>query len=271
MLEKFKNIHYMFHISIVFIIFPIAGVIVGEYPLLTLLWTLLFVLAFYSVLVSQNRTVQWLAWWILLAYIFYSSVWLNGSFAWFIFYLSNLLIYQLDEISFHSWRFVSFIVLQPFILTGIYMVDQVSPWQLLFFLVTFIFSDAMTFGLYRIRLSEDIKEEKRKQNAKLNGTKPIFEILYDSTFDSGGNLTTTTDIVTLYYNPYDLIKAINLYTDQKIHFNDLILGSNSRGIDIYSRIFISIAISLTIIITSIFINIFIGFSLGALFALNSYK
>lgn len=110
-----------------------------------------------------------------------------------------------------------------------------------------------------------------KQNAKLNGTKPIFEILYDSAFDSGGNLTTTTDIVTLYYNPYDLIKAINLYTDQKINFNDLILGSNSRGIDIYSRIFISIIISLTIIITSIFINIFIGFSLGALFALNSHK
>ena len=70
MLEKFKNIHYMFHISIVFIIFPIAGVIVGDYPLLTLFWTLLFVLAFYSVLVIQNRTVQWLAWWIMLAYIF---------------------------------------------------------------------------------------------------------------------------------------------------------------------------------------------------------
>ena len=70
MLEKLKNTHYMFHISTVFIIFPIAGVIVGEYPLLTLLWTLLFVLAFYSVLVSQNRTVQWLAWWIMLAYIF---------------------------------------------------------------------------------------------------------------------------------------------------------------------------------------------------------
>ena len=60
----------MFHISIVFIIFPIAGVIGGMYPLLTLFWTLLFVLAFYSVLVSQNRTVQWLAWWSMLVYIF---------------------------------------------------------------------------------------------------------------------------------------------------------------------------------------------------------
>ena len=139
----------MFHISTVFIIFPIAGVIGGEYPLLTLLWTLLFVLAFYSILISQNRTVQWLAWWIMLAYIFYTSVWLNSGFTWFIFYLSNLLIYELDEISFHSWRFVSFIVLQPLILTGIYMVGQVSTEQLLFFVVTFVVSDAFTFGLYQ--------------------------------------------------------------------------------------------------------------------------
>lgn len=104
MLEKLKNTHYMFHISLVFIIFPIAGVISGEYPPLTLFWTLLFVLAFYSILLSQNRTVQWLAWWVMIAYIFYTSVWLNSGFTWFIFYLSNLLIYELDEISLHSWR-----------------------------------------------------------------------------------------------------------------------------------------------------------------------
>ena len=200
MLEKLKNTHYMFHISIVFIIFPIAGVISGEYPPLTLFWTLLFVLAFYSVLVSQNRTVQWLAWWIMLAYIFYSSIWLNASFAWFIFYLSNLLIYELDEISFHSGRFVSFIVLQPLILTGIYMVDQVSPWHLLFFLVTFIVSDALTFGLYRIQVSEQIKEEKMKQNAKLslflaeNERSRIGQDLHDSLGHTFAMLSVKTDL-----------------------------------------------------------------------------
>ena len=200
MLEKLKNTHYMFHISTVFIIFPIAGVIVGEYPLLTLLWTLLFVLAFYSVLISQNRTVQWLAWWIMLAYIFYSSIWLNASFAWFIFYLSNLLIYELDEVSFHSWRFVSFVVLQPMILTGISMVGQVSPWHLLFFLVTFIVSDALTFGLYRIQVSEQIKEEKMKQNAKLslflaeNERSRIGQDLHDSLGHTFAMLSVKTDL-----------------------------------------------------------------------------
>ncbi len=167
MLEKFKNIHYMFHISIVFIIFPIAGVIVGDYPLLTLLWTLLFVLAFYSVLISQNRTVQWLAWWSMLVYIFYTSVWLSSGFT---------------------------------ILTGIYMVDQVSPWQLLFFLVTFIFSDAMTFGLYRIRITEELKEEKMKQNAKLNlflaenERSRIGQDLHDSLGHTFAMLSVKTDL-----------------------------------------------------------------------------
>ena len=200
MLEKLKNTHYMFHISLVFIIFPIAGVISGEYPPLTLFWTLLFVIAFYSILINQNRTVQWLAWWFMLVYIFYTSVWLNSGFSWFIFYLSNLLIYELDEISFHSWRFVSFIVLQPLILTGIYMVNHVSPWQLLFFLVTFVFSDAFTFGLYRIRLSEEIKEEKRKQNAKLNlflaenERNRIGQDLHDSLGHTFAMLSVKTDL-----------------------------------------------------------------------------
>ena len=200
MLEKLKNTHYMFHISLVFIIFPIAGVISGEYPLLTLFWTLLFVLAFYSILLSQNRTVQWLAWWVMIAYIFYTSVWLNSGFTWFIFYLSNLLIYELDEISLHSWRFVSFVVLQPLILTGIYMVNHVSPWQLLFFLLTFVFSDAFTFGLYRIRVSEEIKEEKRKQNAKLNlflaenERSRIGQDLHDSLGHTFAMLSVKTDL-----------------------------------------------------------------------------
>lgn len=54
MWEKFKNIHHMFHISLVFIIFPIAGVISGEYPLLTLLWTALFIVAYYTILTEKK-------------------------------------------------------------------------------------------------------------------------------------------------------------------------------------------------------------------------
>ena len=168
MWEKLKQVHYMFHIALVFIIFPVAGVISGEYPLFVLLWTAIFVVAYYAVLLNHRPLIQFFAWWFLIVYIYYGSVWLNGGFAWYIFYLSNLLIYELDDISFKSWRFLSFITLQPAILLTNYLMGHVGPAELLFFIVTFLFSDGLTFGLYRIQTTERIKVEKIKQNAQLN-------------------------------------------------------------------------------------------------------
>ena len=158
----------MFHIALVFIIFPVAGVISGEYPLFLLLWTAIFVMAYYAVLLSNHRLIQFFSWWLLIAYIYYSSVWLNTGFTWYIFYLSNILIYELDDISFKSWRFLTFIALQPAIVLTNYLMGNVGPTELLFYIVIFLFSDGMTFGLYRIQTTERIKEEKIKQNAQLN-------------------------------------------------------------------------------------------------------
>ncbi len=168
MWEKIKQVHYMFHIAQVFIIFPVAGAISGEYPLFVLLWTAIFVASYYAVLLSNHRLIQFFAWWLLISYIYYGSVWLNTGFTWYIFYLSNLLIYELDDISFKSWRFLTFVALQPIIVMTNYLMGNVGPTELLFYIVIFLFSDGMTFGLYRIQTTELIKEEKVKQNAQLN-------------------------------------------------------------------------------------------------------
>ena len=80
MWEKLKQVHYMFHIALVFIIFPVAGVISGEYPLFLLLWTAIFVVAYYAVLLSNHRLIQFFSWCFLVAYIYYGSVWLNTGF-----------------------------------------------------------------------------------------------------------------------------------------------------------------------------------------------
>lgn len=121
MWKKLKNIHYLFHIALVFIVFPIAGVISGDYSLLLLLWTAFFIGAYYNLLLDNHPFHQWLSWWIMIAYIFYSSIWLNPSFVWYIFYLSNLLIYHFNEIPFKSWRFWTFFTLQPIILFSIFL------------------------------------------------------------------------------------------------------------------------------------------------------
>ena len=70
---------------------------------------------------------------------------------------------------FKSWRFLTFIALQPIIVMTNYLVGNVGPAELLFFVVTFLFSDGLTFGLHRIQMTElDQEEEKVKQNAQLN-------------------------------------------------------------------------------------------------------
>ena len=168
MWKKLKNIHYMFHIALVFIVFPIAGVISGDYSLLLLLWTVFFIGAYYNLLLDNHPFHQWLSWWIMIAYIFYSSIWLNPSFVWYIFYLSNLLIYHFNEIPFKSWRFWTFFTLQPIILFSIFFRNPSDLSYLIFLLATFLFADLLTFGLYRMQVAELLQEEKRKQNAQLN-------------------------------------------------------------------------------------------------------
>ena len=63
MWEKLKQVHYMFHIALVFIIFPVAGVISGEYPAFPLVsGQLFFVVAYYAVLLSNHRLIQFFSW-----------------------------------------------------------------------------------------------------------------------------------------------------------------------------------------------------------------
>lgn len=97
----------------------------------------------------------------------------------------------------------------------------------------------------------------------------IFWIDFDSSKEIGGNQTVHTDIVTLTYNPYNLIKAINFLKLNENNYqikipNGLYLGTNNQGIDIYSRSIISIWITILVIFISIFINIFISFNLASL-------
>ncbi|WP_029905468.1 ABC transporter permease subunit [Mycoplasmopsis opalescens] len=92
---------------------------------------------------------------------------------------------------------------------------------------------------------------------------PIFSITFDSARDLGGEQTIHTDTVTLIYNPYNLILAINSMNENKINLaQGLFLGTNSAGIDIYSRIVVSIWVTFAIIFIAIFINIIFGFNLA---------
>lgn len=109
----------------------------------------------------------------------------------------------------------------------------------------------------------NIADLEYKESIK-NHRELIFWIDFDSAREIGGDQTIYTDIVTLRYNPYNLIKAVNLLNKNSLIKipNGLYLGTNNQGIDIYARSISSIWITISIIFSAIFINIFIGFNLA---------
>ncbi|ASI53690.1 ABC transporter permease subunit [Metamycoplasma hyosynoviae] len=113
--------------------------------------------------------------------------------------------------------------------------------------------------------------ELEKSRASELGISPIFEIYFDSAYDTSGQINITTDIVILQYNPYKLLEAMNINLGSKIEIPQYILGTNQNGVDIYSRSILSIFTTIIIITISLFGNILIGFILASLYSFNKRK
>lgn len=117
----------------------------------------------------------------------------------------------------------------------------------------------------------EIAQLEEKQ-ANLEIRNPLFVIYFDSAKEIGGDQTIYTDIITLAYNPYDLINTINSLNKNTNLINvpsGLYMGTNNQGIDIYARSIITLWMTILIIILAIFINIFIGFNLAVI--VNLYQ
>ncbi|MCU4117232.1 peptide ABC transporter permease [Mycoplasma zalophi] len=130
-----------------------------------------------------------------------------------------------------------------------------------------VFSQEITKNFHRSTELDFIRNvaELDQKNALNEHRDVIFSIIFDSSKDVGGNQTIYTDIVTLKYNPYNLLKAINYLNDASINIpKGLYLGTNSQGIDIFSRIIVTLWITFLSIIFAIFINIFLAFNLALL-------
>ncbi|VNL43374.1 histidine kinase [Streptococcus pneumoniae] len=69
MLERLKSIHYMFWASLIFMLFPILPVVIGELPAWHLLVDILFVVTYLGVLITKNQRLSWLFWGIMLVYV----------------------------------------------------------------------------------------------------------------------------------------------------------------------------------------------------------
>lgn len=200
MLERLKSIDYMYWASLIFMVFPILPVVIGELAVWHLLIDILFVVAYLGVLTTKSQRLSWLCWVIMLAYVAGNTAFVGVNYIWFFFFLANLLIYHFGVRSFNSLHVRTFLLAQVLVVGQLLIFQEVEVEFLVYLLGILTFIDLMTFGLVRIRIVEDLKEAQAKQNAQINlllaenERSRIGQDLHDSLGHTFAMLSVKTDL-----------------------------------------------------------------------------
>lgn len=200
MLERLKSIDYMYWASLIFMVFPILPVVIGELAVWHLLIDILFVVAYLGVLTTKSLRLSWIFWGIMLVYVAGNTAFVAANYVWFFFFLANLLIYHFRVRSLRSLHVWTFLLAQVLVVGQLMMFQSVETEFVAFELGILTFVDLMTFGLVRIRIVEDLKEAQAKQNAQINlllaenERSRIGQDLHDSLGHTFAMLSVKTDL-----------------------------------------------------------------------------
>ena len=198
MLERLKSIHYMFWVSLIFMIFPILPVVTGWLSVWHLFIDILFVVAYLGILTTKSQRLSWLFWGIILTYVVGNTAFVAVNYIWFFFFLSNLLSYHFSVGGLKSLHVWTFLLAQVLVVGQLLIFQEVE--FLFYILVILAFVDLMTLGLVRIRIVEDLKEAQAKQNAQINlllaetERSRIGQDLHDSLGHTFAMLSVKTDL-----------------------------------------------------------------------------
>ncbi|VJK99389.1 histidine kinase [Streptococcus pneumoniae] len=190
----------MFWTSLIFMLFPILPVVIGELPAWHLLVDILFVVTYLGVLITKNQRLSWLFWGLMLVYVAGNTAFVAGNYIWFFFFLSNLLIYHFGVRSLKSLHVWTFLLAQVLVVGRLLIFQRIEVEFLVYMLVILTFVDLMTLGSVRIRLVEDLKEAQVKQNTQINlllaenERNRIGQDLHDSLGHTFAMLSVKTDL-----------------------------------------------------------------------------
>ena len=200
MLERLKSIDYMYWASLIFMVFPILPVVIGELAVWHLLIDILFVVAYLGILTTKSQRLSWLFWGIMLTYVVGNTAFVTVNYIWFFFFLSNLLSYHFSVSGLKSLHVWTFLLAQVLVVGQLLIFQKIEVEFLFYLLVILAFVDLMTFGLIRIRIVEDLKEAQAKQNAQINlllaenERSRIGQDLHDSLGHTFAMLSVKTDL-----------------------------------------------------------------------------
>ncbi|MEW4354539.1 histidine kinase [Streptococcus pneumoniae] len=166
LLKKFKQAHTMYYVSLVYLIFPIYGVLSGGFPVHILSMTILFAIAYLGLLVVEKECILNLFWLYLCIYVIYTTIYGTPSMSMFTFYLSNILTWNFQEDKKTSFRYLTFYLVLLLLVIYIFIIDEIEV--KIFLAVMLLACVAMTYGMQRGIQKAKLEEELLEKNTSIN-------------------------------------------------------------------------------------------------------
>ncbi|MFR1665833.1 MAG: sensor histidine kinase, partial [Streptococcus salivarius] len=164
MFRTYQKNDFAYFVSLIFLVFPVLGVLGGYYPVWTLVLTGLFTIAYLLMVYLKKAYSKWIPflWFYTLAYIIFMSITFQGGMMWFVFFNVNLLVWRFED-SISSYRFFSFLVTLLILTSSSFLLrDDLSTH--LMSMAILLFSLGMYYFQNRIRQERKMEEANRTIN-----------------------------------------------------------------------------------------------------------
>ena len=168
MFRTYQKNDFAYFVSLIFLVFPVLGVLGGYYPVWTLVLTGLFTIAYLLMVYLKKAYSKWIPflWFYTLAYIIFMSMTFEGGMMWFVFFNVNLLVWRFED-SISSYRFFSFLVTLLILTSSSFLLTDDLSTHLMSMAIT-LFSLGMYYFQNRIRQERKMEEALAEQNRTIN-------------------------------------------------------------------------------------------------------
>lgn len=212
MLKRIRNVHSLFYLPLAFLAFPVLGVFFLGYPVWTLGITAAFLLGYLFLVNFEENPLTNSCWLLMLSYIIYMTLCVDGGMMWFTFYFNSLLVFQFQD-DYRSFRFISYDLAMLFMMfVGMTLAEDITT-RVMIFLVPVV-NYAILFHWMNARKNEAqekaIMEKNRTINLLLaeNERNRIGRDLHDTLGHVFAAMTLKTELALkqLEKGKYDLVK-----------------------------------------------------------------
>ena len=164
MFRTYQKNDFAYFVSLIFLVFPILGVVGGYFPVWTIVLTGLFTIAYLLMVYLKKAYSKWIPflWFYTLAYIIFMTLTFQGGMMWFVFFNVNLLVWRFED-SVSSYRFLSFLATLLILTSSSFLLtDDLSTH--LMSMAILLFSLGMYYYQNRIRQERKMEEQNRTIN-----------------------------------------------------------------------------------------------------------